>query len=89
MNTADILALAHTLDQARRMANAIPKAAPMDGVYGDIGTALKNTLFLVVPNRSRVERIYGSLLDGNAVAQAVAWEKADWDATTDEIMGLL
>lgn len=89
MNTEAITTLASSLNIARIQANAIEEAAPQNGVYGDVSTALKNTLFLLVPSRARVDAVYQGLLDGATVPEALAHEQAEWDATTAEIMSLL
>lgn len=74
MANPELINLAESLNQSRLTANGIESAAPTNGVYGDISTALRNTLFLILDSRDRVEQVYQSLLDGNTVVQALEWE---------------
>lgn len=70
-----LIRLAETLDSARQQANAIEAAAPQRGVYGDIHTALVNTLALVTNDH---EAVYASIMeDGNTVREAIKYIEAN------------
>lgn len=67
----ELIALATALDEARKKANSIEAAAPMGGVYGDIVTALNDTLLLILKDQTHVDQAYQLLLDGNTVHEAL------------------
>lgn len=82
---AELIALAETLDAARIAANAIEAAAPQDGVYGHTERALNATLELITGTADRAAVVYQSILDGNTVAQGLAWELASREPEAEEL----
>lgn len=94
-----ITAMATSLNNLRIEANTFASTAPQAGVYGDIATALRNTLYLLIVDgstvvrehvlRQRAEGVYRRLLNGDDVYEALQAEQAERDAQVAEIMGLL
>lgn len=67
----ELIALAETIDTARRQANAIEATAPQIGVYGKMATALVDTLTLVLGSYSVASNAYSLILDGDTVVEAI------------------
>lgn len=75
----DLMILAHYIDQTRLRANSIELAAPQEGVYGDLASALTKTLTLLI-GEDRAAVAYQGLLDGASVNDAIKYAQENQPA---------
>lgn len=68
MNTVDV---AEAINAARIAANQNDDTASQSGVYGQLSSALKDTLYLLIGDWGRALDAYQFILDGSTVDQAV------------------
>lgn len=70
----DLIALATSIDEARKAANAIEVVAGTNHAYGMLSEALKKVLKQITGNEATADLVYSSIaFDGNTVAEAFAW----------------